>query len=168
METAAFILAIVGTVTGGGSLAWNVWSFYLSGPRVTVELEAGRMGPAGVLTYPFKANLVRFRSDEYPVALLVVTASNSGRLPIAVTKWAIHLGEATFFLPDPPNSPALPHVLGVGETASWYMPVHEVRAARAGVEAVMPAVTELRASVSLANGRRCESDAHPADAALED
>jgi len=78
MDPATFAVALFGAVTGGGSLAWNIRSFHLSGPKVAVRLGEGLAGPGGVIAHQRGATTVHPREDEYPVPVLIVVASTRG------------------------------------------------------------------------------------------
>jgi hypothetical protein len=103
--TATFILAVIGAISGCGALAWNVRTFYLSGPKVSVTLEAGWMGRSGVTVYPIGQTSIHARADEYPGEVRTVTACNTGRQPIAITAWKVTIGKATYTLPGGPHNP---------------------------------------------------------------
>jgi hypothetical protein len=161
METVTFILALIGTLSGCCALAWAIRSFHLSGPRVTVTLEAGWMGASGVIVYPVGGATIHPMQHEYPHEVRTVTACNSGRQPIAVTAWKLTIGEAKYMLPSAPHSPGLPHLLGIGESASWHVPLTELLPACVTVEKKLGRPNDMRAIVTLADGRTCESAPQP-------
>jgi hypothetical protein len=93
--------------------------------------------------------------------MLTVTATNVSRLPIAVTNWDIAFGPIFYSLPDAPNSPRMPHVLGVGEQATWHVPLHELLPTYLMAEHHFGEIERLRARVVLAGGRIVESPIYP-------
>jgi hypothetical protein len=163
MEVATFVIAVFGAVTGGGSLAWEVWSFFLSGPKVGVSLESGRMGSDGVITYPIEAEgrMLHLQLDEVTERVLVVSVVNTGRMPTSVTKWQIRLGESGYTLPGAPNSPSLPHRLDVGDEAHWYVPLREMVPACVALEKTFGKITEMRARATITGGTVRQSRTYP-------
>jgi hypothetical protein len=136
MEVTTLVIAIIGAVTGIGSLAWQVVTFRQSGPVVTVTATQA------MPTYGAEVG------DPH----VDVTARNTGRSPVTVTGWGLRFpdGQGMIF----PNalrwSTSLPHRLEPGANASWYWPTEEVKRASAerGVR-----YQDLTAYVNLADGR---------------
>jgi hypothetical protein len=114
MEVATLTIAIIGAVTGVGSLAWQVVAFTQSGPRVNVTaFQALLMGGGS-------------DADDWHVN---VTAFNSGRAPVTVKGWGFRMpnGKAIHMISNLSLSASLPHRLEPGSDANWYMPTAEVQ-----------------------------------------
>jgi hypothetical protein len=62
-DLAATILAALGIGLALLSLAWQAWSFLLSGSRVTVEVRSGLRSATGALTIPGTANATALEQD---------------------------------------------------------------------------------------------------------
>lgn len=114
-QIVTLVLAIVGTVTGVLSLAWQTYTWKKSGPDVKVTATN---------TFPvFGDNLGEHH--------LTVTAANTGRAPITVTVWGIEMpghGSIITRVPIPWSTP-LPHRLEPHSSADFHMEAHEVRTA---------------------------------------
>jgi len=113
MEIATFVLAIVGAVTGVGSLGWQVVTFNRSGPVVHVTATQA---------FPTYGNQV---GDPH----VDVTARNTGRSPVTVQSWGIELpdGQVMVSIQQLPWSASLPHRLEPGASASWYIETKAVQ-----------------------------------------
>jgi hypothetical protein len=97
MEVTTLIIAIIGAVTGVGSLAWQVVAFTQSGPRVNVTA--------------FQALLIADdAADDWHVT---VTATNSGRAPVTVKGWGFRMpnGKTIHMISNLSLSASLPHRL---------------------------------------------------------
>jgi hypothetical protein len=120
MAMLTLTLAIIGTVTGVGSLVANMTAFRRSGPVVKVNV------------FQFIPMIkVRGREASEPGELMtVVEAVNTGRAPITVTDWALEMrnGESVVPQTQVPQSDALPFRLEQGASARWFVPTDEVRA----------------------------------------
>jgi hypothetical protein len=108
---ATLIIAIIGAVTGMGSLAWQVGAFRQSGPRVKVTAMQALLIGMG------------YADDRH----MSVTATNSGRAPVTVKGWGLRMpnGDAIHVTSSVPLSASLPYRLEPGSDASWYAPTAE-------------------------------------------
>jgi hypothetical protein len=152
IQIITLVVALVGAATGIASLVWAIASHQLSGSRVKVRLVGGWMGQAGLVSAPIEG-FKRFDqpSAEYPVAVVGVQANNVGRLPVAVTSWGIGIGPARLgFVQAPVNNP-LPHVLGVGEEATWFAAEEDVIATAVALR-IGPGIEEPRLAGSVQLG----------------
>jgi hypothetical protein len=136
MEIATFVLAIIGAVTGVGSLAWQINTWNQSGPVITVTaLQA-------LPTY----------GDRVGDPLVNVTARNSGRSPVTITGWGLEFldGQTMVLMQQLRMSTPLPHRLEEGASGSWFIETKDVRdeCASRGIR-----YQDLCAFVNLADGR---------------
>lgn len=117
LDVATLILAVIGTVTGLGSLGWLVLAHRLTGPRVKVTLRAGYDNPDGeFVTLPIDSFPTLAQPESHPRAIVVVQAKNLGRSPIQIVTWWVEVGDgdAKVVAGRDPKNP-LPHLLGPGE-----------------------------------------------------
>ncbi len=113
MEVTTLVIAIIGAITGLGSLAWQVVTWGQSGPVVAVTARQ---------SFPTYGDHV---GDPH----MSVTASNTGRSPVTVKGWGLRMPDGqTMVMPCNLSwSASLPHRLEPGADASWYMPTAEVQ-----------------------------------------
>jgi hypothetical protein len=136
MVAAGLVLGIIGTATGLSALAWQVVTWTLSGPVVTVEASQG------FPTY----------GPEVGDPVTIVTATNSGRAPVTVNSWGLQFPDGqTMVVTQPfPGSASLPHRLEPGSSGQWMIDTKAVAETcrRQGVS-----YEELRAFVKLGDGQ---------------
>jgi hypothetical protein len=137
MEVTTLVIAIIGAVTGVGSLLWQVIMWRQSGPVVTVTATQ---------TIP----LYRDHAGDAHVA---VTARNTGRSPITVNQWGLQRpdGYVTWLPQNLPSSTPLPHRLEPGTEGNWYVATREIIQSCAEHSGNYQ---ELTAFVGLANGKK--------------
>jgi hypothetical protein len=110
------VLSTAAIVLSSTSLAWQVWTWSRTGPRVTAE--------------------VRFGNGTYPS----ITVRNHGRA--AMTVDSVRLHETRFYGTQPGHGlpdhmpqlagPDLPHRLESLSSATWVYPVEGIRPAECG------------------------------------
>jgi hypothetical protein len=136
MVVASLVLGIIGTAAGLGALVWQVITWQLSGPVVTVDAAQGfpAYGP------------------EVGDQVTIVTATNSGRAPVTVNSWGLRFPDGQkLVIPQPfPGSDALPHRLEPGSSGKWMV---ETIAVAETCQEHSVSYEELRAFVTLGNGR---------------
>jgi hypothetical protein len=116
-------IAIVGAVSGVTSLLWQLWSFRLSGSRVSVELVQAWLGPSGAVV----GTPGSFKEDVPPAEDLVlqcwgIQVRNRGRLPTSIASCSLEVGAASAFAtPSLYNNPQLPHTLDPEHEATWFV-----------------------------------------------
>jgi hypothetical protein len=164
LDIATLVIAVVGAITGVGSLVWNVASHALTGARVKAELQPGFFGHGGVIT----TNWDNFRQDDPPDpgfdrAVLVVKARNVGRLPASVTGWSVVIGATELSHVGGAWNKPLPHRLEGGEDNSWYVEFGQVEAIIRTLVATNMPPDKLAAKVSLGDGRTIRSRVVPLD-----
>lgn len=103
VATASLILGIIGTVTGVGALVWQVITWTLSGPVISVSANQG----------------FRTYGDQLGDQITIVTATNSGRSPVTVRSWGLRFpdGHTMIFREPFSGSATLPHRLEGGASA---------------------------------------------------
>jgi hypothetical protein len=159
LELVTLVIAIIGALTGVASLAWSIASHLLSGARVTVELEAGWVGPAGMIHGPIESfNPHTPPMDGMREPVICVQVRNKGRLQTSVTGYSVKVGRTNYFVPAHPANPALPFILGVGESAIWMADHAGVVAAVHAHREVLGQILEIRGQVDLGDGRTIVSE----------
>jgi hypothetical protein len=129
-DLATTILAALGIGLALLSLAWQAWSFLLSGSRVTVEVRSGLRSATGALTIPGTANataLEQVRAQGFHEPALAVEVNNAGRGPTSIVRLDLHFGKGaavsnTVF--DPP----LPFRLDGESEQTWLFDAQLARA----------------------------------------
>lgn len=152
-DIVTLVLGIVGTVTGIGALIWNVAAFAMTGPRVFVEVTEGRtdgfqliFGPGLWSAHPNKTTLY------LPHRVVVVTATNKGRLPLTVAQAGIRYDNNIRYMSnEDANFRLEPHT-----NHTWRLPLEQASAA---VRASRKSEMSARGVVSLATGKSRESKA---------
>lgn len=101
MVASAFVLSLLAVILSLASLAWQLTSFFLSGPRITVQLLHGVASSDGDRTFVWSlpAGPRDFINDPDVIAstreLVAVRVRNHGRAAVKVTSAGIgagHLG----------------------------------------------------------------------------
>jgi len=150
------MLGIIGTVTGVGSLAWQVVTWRISGPvvKVTVvqHVPPPLWTPSLLADLAREADLVDFEPREQSFPVTVVTAMNTGRSPITVTGIGLRTRDGQ----DIPagafreGSGKLPFRLQPGTNGSWSFLTKDVKYEgwKLGIEQL-----DLTAYVNLADGQ---------------
>lgn len=132
MELTALVIAVVGLALAALSLGWQAATFFLSGPRVKVDLQEGFLGPMGLMTASASVYTAEGREAldrlGYTEHVLAVEAVNSGRLAVTVNNWSINFGNgASYGNPSDMRNPKLPHRLEPHTTALWCAPVEHLQ-----------------------------------------
>lgn len=144
---------IVGAVTGTAALIWGVWQFVLAGPRITAEIEEGRLaqwGQALISGGPAWA----MRDPEYPHPVVVVRARNKGRSPVDISRIGVELEKIVFNqIHGLADSPELPHRIEPGSVATWLMDLRDVSAAVYASSKTLGGGQSARARVELATAK---------------
>jgi hypothetical protein len=131
------------------SLAWQAWSFYLSGAVVAVSTHVAR--PNHGFGLPPGAPL--------PVA---VSATNHGRLAVEIKDWGYTTGDPRTAptmrqIVGLPTSDPIPGVLEPGRSFSWFLPRHQ--AINACQDLLNSDPRKIRAFVELGTGRSVRAQA---------
>lgn len=118
IDMAALVLSILGVVLAGLSLAWQVWTWRGSGPRVVVKSHN---------VFPTFGS----RMGDWHVS---VEAINRGRAPATIQGWGFELPDGSDFvdLRPPQWATPLPHRLEQSAAASWVMNAAELKHASSG------------------------------------
>ena len=94
MAVAAFVIAVIGAITGVVSLTWNVVSFLLEGGRPKLKPIVGFLSPRG----PVYADATRDMRESLASAegqipagprVVGVEVTNAGRASFHVARWAL-------------------------------------------------------------------------------
>jgi hypothetical protein len=156
MQTITLAIAAAGLALAALSLGWQAATFFLSGPRVRVELREGLRGPQGVMIAPpsvyTEAGLAALEHQGYTEPVLAVMAVNHGRLPTTVNSWLIKFGNSvTYGNPNDPRNPSLPHRLEPHTSVSWYAPLDDLQKLQAEFVDQSDEAAGARAVVDLGN-----------------
>jgi hypothetical protein len=145
--TGAVALAISFAALGVslGTLAWSIYSFWLSGARFEATIRHGYMGQTGVvskITYdPSVAELMA--SQGYTEEVFGVQVRNIGRAAGTVTGWTAKVSGWGWSNPTDLANPPLPARVDSGETATWWAEGRAVRATAAAASLRPPVSVHL-------------------------
>lgn len=137
LDIVTLIVAIVGIVLAGASLAWQAASFVLSGSRVRVNLRRGalrRGGPGGLARLagplnPSESDYEMMREQGFTDDVFIVEVRNVGRMAVSVESVSLDTeGGWGFAHPGDPENPALPHRLEPGSKESWHVAIAPLQA----------------------------------------
>lgn len=121
-DPATTVIAALGLVFALASLAWQAWTFRLSGSRVRVEIARGLKSTTHALTMPRDATsqqIESMRAQGFTNPVLAVTVKNSGRGETSVASVDVQLpggGAVSESLHEPP----LPFRLPGESEQTWY------------------------------------------------
>lgn len=137
MDVAALVIACLSFVVAGLAFGWQVAAWAMDGPRVHATLQHGVLGHGGavVSTVDRGGRLRDMESmreqgwDGPDVIAILVT--NRGRSRAKITRFGIQLKRGRMSAQYPAGnvwSPALPHWIEPGESATWYAELQDARA----------------------------------------
>lgn len=126
-----------------------------------MELRGGWVGPSNLITAPLTHDPVRPDLNFVDTPLLAVQVNNTGRLPVAVQGWTIQVGKVGIGHVTHSANQELPKLLGVGESATWIVPLESVLAAAEASRRANIDYQALRATVSLGSGKSRSSRVSP-------
>ena len=113
VESISFILAIIGSVTGTGSLVWQIITWRHDGPIIRVT--PNRLAP--ITAYD--------KEGPDRKSLITITAYNSGRAPVTIRACELRLpGRAGHYVITERNyqkDDPLPYRLEGGSSGSWHL-----------------------------------------------
>ena len=121
-------IASIGAFTGIAALGITVSQFWLSGPRLRVEITAAQ---SGTTTGRFicGTDWLDANAKMYPVREIVVHAINRGRMDMSIDPWGIELGAGLIFhAPLASENPSLPVRLAAGERSIFIANLDQVLA----------------------------------------
>jgi hypothetical protein len=135
MAIAAFVLAVIGVITGVASLTWNVVSFLWTGARPKLKPIVGILDIRGGLvsadaTRDIRQGLASAAGQLPPGAPWVVGVEvvNAGRAPFHVAKWELRAepGAMSYsqFHPPMPGTVAVPCDIAPGASATFFAELH--------------------------------------------
>jgi hypothetical protein len=148
MLIVTLVLAVIGTVTGVASFAWQMVSFQRSGPMVKINIDYPRIG-------------VYDKEAGKAIYTVRIKAFNAGRSPIQVTDWGVILPNDKSLNAYPGDyvsdflgntkvskfSDSIPFRLKPGHCGMWFLTMDDIRRIRDEYR-----VKKLTAFVSLADG----------------
>lgn len=132
LDVVTLIVAILGIVLAGASLAWQAASFMLAGSRVRVKLRRGalRRGASGGLARlagpldPSESDYEMMRQQGFTDDVLIAEVRNVGRMAVSVESVSLDAEDGWGFAhPGDPENPALPHRLEAGSRQSWHVAI---------------------------------------------
>jgi hypothetical protein len=118
---ATTILAALGVLLALLSLAWQAWSFRLSGSRVTVEVRSGVKSVTGAATIPGTASasaLEQLRVQGFDEPALGIRVNNAGRGPTSAVRLDLHFGKGAA-VTNTVFDPSLPFRLDGESEQTW-------------------------------------------------
>jgi len=127
------VTAIVALGLSAASIAWQLATFFLSGPRVRVRLWEGFRNPAtggvmlGALSN-YSDGGKAIRAMGFTDHVVGAMARNSSRLPTTVTGWSIRFagGVGVYMRPGDMLNPKLPYRLEAKESQGWFADVSDI------------------------------------------
>lgn len=146
MAVASFVLAVIGSVTGVASLAWNVVSFLWQGSRPQLTPVIGILDLRGGLasidaTRDLRESLASNASQFPPGSPRVVGVKvvNAGRAPFHVAGWHLRSEPAaTSFtsLERMPGSDAIGSDIAPGASATFFTALNDAYALEAAARSI--------------------------------
>ena len=138
LDLITLVIAVVGLLAAMGSLAWQIFSWRLTGSKVKV---AGSHG---------------FTVPDASIDVLIVTAANVGRTPVAVDGWGFELPNKSTLVghmfADDLHGPRVPITLAPGHSETWRLEKGRIINTLADTN-FKPGV-KLRPFVSLGTGKK--------------
>jgi len=162
LQTATFLIAVLGLLLGALSLGWQLASFILTGGRVKAELRPGGVSGRMIITIPARTvtrdSAKQLMSQGVTQLVVAVQVRNVGRLPVTITSWSLITvpGGVTAQPVASSIGPALPHRLAAGETETWAMDRGELLGFLAATATMLTIPVErmrIRAEVGLGTGQ---------------
>jgi hypothetical protein len=141
VTVAAFVLAVIGTITAAVSLTWNIVTFLLQGARPKLTPIIGMRTAGGLVqhdaTRDVRESLVSAARQVPPGPLVIgVKVVNAGRAPFHVAEWALRSDPSTTSfkqLANPLGSPAVPCDIAPNATEIFFTELNNAYAlAQAG------------------------------------
>lgn len=122
-DTLTTVVAVAGLVLALASLAWQAWSFRLSGSRVSVALRAGMRNASGSgITAPgalTTAGMQLMQHQGFTQPVLAVEVTNSGRSPTNVLSVKILYDNGAAYA-ETHHTPSLPFRIDAESEQTWY------------------------------------------------
>lgn len=137
MEIAAFIIASLSFVVAGLALGWQIASWAMDGPRVRATLQHGVLGRGGaVVSTVGRGGRLRDMKSMRDQGwngpdVIAVLVTNHGRSRAKISRFGLQLQRGGMSVQYPAGnawSPALPHWIEPGESATWYAELQDARA----------------------------------------
>jgi hypothetical protein len=122
-DLATTILAGFGVALALLSLAWQAFSFRLSGSRISVEIRSGFRRGDMLVTAPWDPSpeeVGRLRAQGLTDSALSVTVTNSGRGPTSVTHVDVFFPNGAAYS-DPAAPPSLPFRMEGESEQTWVL-----------------------------------------------
>lgn len=145
MTVAAFVLAIVGTITAAVSLTWNILTFLWQGARPKLTPIVGFRSSAGLIYHDATLDNVRelleHAAQQVPAGAFVVGVKviNAGRASFHVAEWGVStMPNKTSFktLESFMDSPTVPCDISPGASQIFFTELNAAYALRAADESV--------------------------------
>jgi hypothetical protein len=136
VTVAAFVLGVIGAITGAASLGWNIVSFLLQGARPQLTPIVGILTAGGLAhadaTRDMRQSLASAVNQLPPGQLVVgVKVVNAGRAPFHVGRWALRSDPSATSLTQfdaTPGSRAVPCDIAPGASETFYTALNDAYA----------------------------------------
>ena len=131
-DLVTLVIAAIGAVTGVAALAIAVIQYYLSGPRIAVEVCAARLGSRGRLVGGSSWSSADSETlSAHPGLGVAVMAINRGRMPTSISSWGVDVGAGHSYqeLEVLGGNPDLPARIEAGERLTFIAELSNVAAA---------------------------------------
>lgn len=137
MDVAAFVLACLSLIIASISAAWQFAAWHLDGARIRTRLVHGVLGRGGVAFGEVRRDgRLKDMSTMHDQGwdrgdLLGIQVTNTGRTRAQITRFGMRLrsgGMGAGFSHGLAGSPALPHWIEPGESATWYADLQDAHA----------------------------------------
>jgi hypothetical protein len=160
-DPATLILASLGVGLALLSLAWQAFSFLLTGSRVRVNVRPGLRGFGGVVTVPLDAtpaNVAYLRDQGFTEPVFAVEAINRGRGETSVASVDLVFDDGGS-VSNAAHDPPLPFKLNGESSQTWYIDAHLAFAYAKASESVKPSgkTPSARGRVTLGSSKVVES-----------
>jgi hypothetical protein len=145
VTVAAFVLALIGTITATASLTWNIVSFLLQGARPKLTPVVGFPSGGGLIY----VDATRDDAREAPMSaaqqmppgpfVIGVKVINAGRAPFHVAEWALRSDPSKTSLKqfdNPLGSPAVPYDIAPGASETFFTELNAASALAAASKTV--------------------------------
>ncbi len=161
-------IALAGLLLALGALGWQAMTWLLSGPRVTVDMQIGGVGPGGLLLGPPGSDPIKWMGQFPPGAftdpVVVAQVSNKGRMPVSIASVSavFDLGVELKDLNNTfPSNPELPHRLEPYSDMTYLLPGVQVSAAASATASALGGRHDVGLLVQLGGGKQVRTKRQP-------
>ena len=153
-------IASIGAFTGIAALGITVSQFWLSGPRLRVQIKCAHIGAFSILTGGESWDSADARTlAAHPVPAVSIHVANRGRMATTIETWGIDVGSRMIYRQlNLPHNPELPVKLEAGASATFLAELAEVVAGnRAAINTLGGHPGKVYGEVSRGDGKTVRS-----------